>query len=61
MFRKVVRAAMDYLYFPEDFREMIPGFIWFGVVLIASAAAVYLFKWLSERELRKSDDKKNDQ
>jgi hypothetical protein len=45
---------MDYLYFPEDRLEYIPGFFWLVVVFVIAVVAIRIFKRISEKELKKA-------
>lgn len=46
---------MDFLYFPENKAEYIPGFIWFGIVLVASILTTYLLIKYSKTNVDQPD------
>jgi hypothetical protein len=52
---KVVNE-MDYLYFPDNRLEYIPGAISFVLVIIIAIFAIRFLQRYSERELRKADE-----
>jgi hypothetical protein len=46
---------MDFLYFPENSAEYIPGLVWFVVGCIAAVLVTNLFKRISDKELQKAE------
>lgn len=52
---KVVNE-MDYLYFPDNRLEYIPGAISFVLVIIIAIFAIRFLKYHSARELHKADE-----
>jgi hypothetical protein len=45
---------MDYLYFPENKLEYIPGFFWLVVAFFIAVLAFRFIKRVSEKELKKA-------
>lgn len=45
---------MDFLYFPENKAEYVPGFIWFGIGVVLAVIALYWLIRTSRRQEEKS-------
>jgi membrane protein insertase Oxa1/YidC/SpoIIIJ len=51
---------VDFLYFPENKAEYIPGFIWFGIGVILAVIAMYLFIRVSNKQAEKAKQQEED-
>lgn len=49
---------MDFLYFPKDKSEYIPGLIWVVIIIIASAFMTWFIIRLSRKQLEKAEQEK---
>jgi hypothetical protein len=47
---------VDFLYFPENKAEYIPGFIWFGIGLVLAVVTTYLLIKYSKTSIGETDD-----
>jgi hypothetical protein len=47
---------VDFLYFPENKAEYIPGFIWFGIGLVLAVITTYLLIKYSKTSIGETDD-----